>query len=83
MLWIVLQRNLAAAHHYQGELAAARHAVEDAVQLAAAQPDNSYLYDWALYEHGLLEQRTGRLDLALVILRRARTRRSCIYSNPN
>ncbi|MFL5802230.1 MAG: BTAD domain-containing putative transcriptional regulator [Roseiflexaceae bacterium] len=71
---IVLQRNLAAAYHFQGELAAARRAAEDAVQLAETHHANSYLYDWALYEYGLLEQRAGRLDLALEILRRARAR---------
>ena len=74
-IWrIVLQRNLAAAYHYQGRLEAARNAAADAVRLAEAQPTNSYLYDWALYEQGLLEQRAGRLDLALDILRRARER---------
>src|SRR5207253_2282697 len=58
---IVLQRNLVAAYHYQGDLPAAR-AAADAVARAEDQPTNSYLYDWALYEAGLLEQRAGWLD---------------------
>jgi DNA-binding SARP family transcriptional activator len=71
---VVLQRNLASAYHFQGKLTAARRAAEDALQLAEAYDANDYLYDWALYEYGLLEQRAGRLDLALDILRRARAR---------
>jgi DNA-binding SARP family transcriptional activator len=74
-IWqIVLQRNLAAAYHYQGQLEAARNAAKEAVRLAEIYHTNSYLYDWALYEQGLLEQRAGRLDLALDILRQARAR---------
>jgi DNA-binding SARP family transcriptional activator len=69
---IVLQRNLTAAYHYIGDLTAARSAAVDAVHLAETYHTNSYLYDWTLYEYGLLEQRAGRLDLALDLLRRAR-----------
>jgi soluble cytochrome b562 len=44
-IWrIVLQRNLTAAYQYQGELAAARAAAEDAVRLAETYHTNGYLY---------------------------------------
>jgi tetratricopeptide (TPR) repeat protein len=72
-IWrIVLLRNLAVAYHFQGQLNAARGALEEAIHLAELYRTNSYLYDWTLYEYGLLEQRAGRLDLALEILRDAR-----------
>lgn len=69
---IVLQRNLAAAYHFQGELAAARAAVTEAVQLAETHNRDEYAYYWSLYEQGLLEQRTGQLDDALAMLQRVR-----------
>jgi DNA-binding SARP family transcriptional activator len=75
MSWrIVLQRNLAVAYHYQGELVAARQVAEDALQLAKPCYTSSYVYTWSLYELGVLEQRAGRLELALTLLQRARER---------
>jgi DNA-binding SARP family transcriptional activator len=71
---ILLQRNLVAAYYYQGNLATARHAAEEAVQLAATYHLSSYIYDWSVYELGLLEQRAGRLEIALATLRHLRDR---------
>lgn len=68
---IALQRNLGVAYHFQGELASAHSAVEDALQMAKQFCASDYAYIWSLYEMGLLEQRAGRLDLALTCLRRA------------
>lgn len=70
---IVLQRNLVAAYHFRGELAAARRAGEEAVALAERHFATEGFYAWSLYELGLLEQRAGRLDLALTLLQQART----------
>jgi DNA-binding SARP family transcriptional activator len=70
----VLQRNLVVAYHYQGELGAARRAAEEALVLAKPYDTNRYDYPWGLYEQGVLEQRAGRLELALMLLRRARER---------
>jgi DNA-binding SARP family transcriptional activator len=71
---IVLQRNLVAAYHFLGDLDAARRAAEEAVALAATQHTNDYLYNWTQYEQAVLEQRAGRLDAALAILRSVRAR---------
>jgi DNA-binding SARP family transcriptional activator len=71
---IVLQRNLAAAYHFQGDGRAARQAAEEAVSLAEVCSHESYLYDWSLYELGVVEQRAGRLDVALAILQEVRAR---------
>jgi tetratricopeptide (TPR) repeat protein len=79
---IVLQRNLAVAYHFCGKLAAAHVAVEDAVALAATYGSNDYTYTWSLYELGLLEQRAGNLDRALVLLQCARTRAEGSFDRP-
>lgn len=74
IIWrIVLQRNLAAAYHFQGHLSAARQAAEEAVCLAEAYRHAWYMYDWSRYELGVLEQRAGRLDIAFAILQQVRT----------
>ncbi len=70
---MVLQRNLVAAYHFRGELAAARRAGEEAVALAERHFATEGAYAWSLYELGLLEQRAGRLQLALTLLQRARS----------
>lgn len=75
VIWrAALLRGLAAAQHHQGELAAARRALEEAVALARPCYANSYAYYRSIYEQGVLEQRAGRLDLALALLQRARER---------
>lgn len=73
MTWrITIQRNLAVAYHFQGRLGDARIAAEDALDLTKQYYMSDYAYVWGLYEIGLLEQRAGRLDVALIFLRRAR-----------
>lgn len=71
---IVLQRNAAVAYHFQGHLTTARQSAEAALCLAEQYRTDSYLYDWSLYELGLLEQRAGQLDRALTFLRRVHAR---------
>ncbi|MBC8159749.1 MAG: tetratricopeptide repeat protein [Roseiflexaceae bacterium] len=68
---IVISRNLAAALHCAGELAAARQAAESAVNLAETQVPGSLVLAWCLYELGVLEQRAGQLARALDLLDRA------------
>ncbi|NOK60720.1 MAG: hypothetical protein GFH27_549297n321 [Chloroflexi bacterium AL-W] len=72
MVWrIALQRNIAVAYHCVGDLAAARAAIDDALQLVEQYQPQRYKYTWSLYEKGVLEQRAGYFDTALDFLCRA------------
>ncbi|MEM8533104.1 MAG: hypothetical protein AAGF95_19825 [Chloroflexota bacterium] len=72
VVWrIALQRNIAVAYHCVGNLAAARAATDDALQLVEQCQPQKYTYIWSLYERGVLEQRAGYFDTALDFLNRA------------
>jgi DNA-binding SARP family transcriptional activator len=69
---VVLQRNVAAAYHFQGNLRAAEAAAREAVHLAETFNRSPYTYCWSLYELGVLQQRAGQLQAALETLQRVR-----------
>jgi tetratricopeptide (TPR) repeat protein len=69
---VMLQRNAAAAYHFNGQLARARAAAEEALSLVETHQLDASTHARTLYEAGLLEQRAGRLDVALMRLEQAR-----------
>ncbi len=69
---VALQRNVAAAYHFQGNLRAAEAAAREAVHLAETASRSQYTYCWSLYELGVFQQRAGQLDDALATLQHVR-----------